>query len=267
MKKSRVERFKDLHRAIAADAESSVENSNLSDFAKRLNEIDSQFEQIKTSQIQETTPERARSHEEQDSAYLQNFLDEVKAYNVKKGYRHHEDTEAHLLEEIRQELEGGEIDYFDEIPKENTVPSDIESFNLVEEETEDLPTETKLFGEGILEDDEEQDDISSAVQELVDEIDEGVEDNFEDDDFDEDLDEVSTQFTFDTEHLDTKSLREELLSQTQTLQHRIVDQEKNIDEMNEKMSRTNRLLNVILSFLIFAIIVIILIIVKQFLQF
>ena len=130
-----------------------------------------------------------------------------------------------------------------------------------------MPTETKLFGEGILEDDEEQDDISSAVQELVDEIDEGVEDNFEDDDFEEDLDEVSTQFTFDTEHLDTKSLREELLSQTQTLQHRIVDQEKNIDEMNEKMSRTNRLLNVILSFLIFAIIVIILIIVKQFLQF
>lgn len=269
MKKSRVERFKDLHREIASDAESSVENSNLSDFAKRLNEIDSQFEQIQTSEKDDSEQAvRARKHAESDSEYLQNFLDEVKAYNVKKGYRHHEDTQTNLLNEIREELRDSEVEYFDHVQEEQDLKDEaVQSVDLnIEEEA--LPTEAKLFGEGILEEAEKPEDISNAVKELVDEIEEGANDfdskiepldSFEEED--------AQDLALDSDDFDDLSLQEELLSQTQTLQHKIIDQERNIDEMSEKMARTNRLLNVILSFLIFAIIVIILIIVKQFLQF
>lgn len=284
MKKSRVKKYESLHQEIAADMESDVKNSDLSRFANRLNQIDDQFEKIHTNELKTESPVRARQHQNQanefvdhsndhyENEYLKDFLSEVKEYNVKKGYRD-EDTRSNLISEIKKEMNADkELEVLDD-DLETIVEelSFVEKNKLTSEEIQEELEKTKVYGQGIYdtqdldlaeEMDAPQDEqtISLAVKELVDDLDDTSYDEHEFDDFEEPF--------ADTDELEDRiAINQELLEQTQTLQHKIIDQEKTIDEMNDKMVRTNRLLNVVLSLILFAIIVVLLLFVKQFLNF
>lgn len=63
---------------------------------------------------------------------------------------------------------------------------------------------------------------------------------------------------------DNDEVTKRLLEQTHTLQIKVIDQEKNIEEISDTMVRTNRLLNVTLSLLMLAIFVVIMLIVSNF---
>ena len=275
MKKSRVKKYESLHQEIAADMESDVKNSDLSRFANRLNQIDDQFEKIHTNELKTESPVRARQHQSEpnefvdqsndgyENEYLKDFLSEVKEYNVKKGYRD-EDTQSNLINEIKKEMNPEEsLDVLDD-DLESIVEelSFVEKSKLTSEEIQQELEKTKVYGQGIydtqdIELPQDEATISLAVKELVDDLDDDT-DSYHD--FDEAFD--------DTDELEGRiSINQELLEQTQTLQHKIIDQEKTIDEMNDKMVRTNRLLNVVLSLILFAIIVVLLLFVKQFLKF
>lgn len=277
MKKSRVKKYESLHQEIAADMESDVKNSDLSRFADRLNQIDDQFEKIHTNEFKEQAPIRARQNKNEnndfvdpvnndyESEYLKDFLNEVKEYNVKKGYRE-EDTRSNLINELKKEMDAEEaLDVLD-----NDLESIVEELNFVEKSkltSEDIQRElekTKVYGQEIADETDEMsiendgETISLAVKELVDEMNDS-----DTDELDEFMDDA---FDEDDNYGQRISINQDLLEQTQTLQHKIIDQEKTIDEMNDKMVRTNRLLNVVLSLILFAIIVVLLLFVKQFLK-
>lgn len=103
--KSRVEKNKELHKKINQTIDENVNSEALSHYANRLNEIDDQFDRMDTpSRIE---PKRAKESTTNldifdtfENEYLKDFLDEVKAYNVEKGYRSSQDTNENILEEL-----------------------------------------------------------------------------------------------------------------------------------------------------------------------
>lgn len=323
--KSRVNKYQDLHEQIALDSESNIENSDLSHFANRLNQIDDQFDKMDVVAREDREPTHARQIEEVqekhsvieeaktepqfdtfESAYLKDFLDEVKEYNVRKGYRDLENTDANILSELNKSSEIAKPFNDDEMttvlhaidPELSTMDADVFIEDEIEEEEvnlDELPNldETIVFksveqsnADTFDEEDELEKTIAMAVQEMVDDEDvsldlsgqdsfDSVEFELEADEFenilseeDDSIFEMQAQLDamedYSDNDFDSDKFRSELLAQTQTLQHKIIDQEQNIDQMNETMVRTNRMLNVVLSLLILAIIVVLLLIVAQF---
>ncbi|AZK44256.1 hypothetical protein [Erysipelothrix piscisicarius] len=322
--KSRVNKYQDLHEQIALDSESNIENSDLSHFANRLNQIDNQFDKMDVVAREDREPTHARQIEEVqeehsideepkvepqfdtfESAYLKDFLDEVKEYNVRKGYRDLENTDANILSELNKSSEIAKPFNDDEMttvlhaidPELSTMDAD----DFIEDETEEdvnldeLPNldETIVFKsvehnsvDAYEAEDELEKTIAMAVQEMVDDEETVVDINnqealsdvefeLDSDEFDNILSEeddsifemqaqLEAMEDYSDSDFDSDKFRSELLAQTQTLQHKIIDQEQNIDQMNETMVRTNRMLNVVLSLLILAIIVVLLLIVAQF---
>ena len=109
--KSRVNRFKYLHEEIDNSIEESTQTKELSSFANRLNKIDDQFVKMEVP-MGVDKPSHARNIQtEEDSIfdtfeneYLKDFLDEVKAYNVEKGYRNVGDTQSNILKELHSDI-------------------------------------------------------------------------------------------------------------------------------------------------------------------
>lgn len=322
--KSRVNKYQDLHEQIALDSESNIENSDLSHFANRLNQIDDQFDKMDVVAREDREPTHARQIEEVqeehsvieeaktepqfdtfESAYLKDFLDEVKEYNVRKGYRDLENTDANILSELNKSSEIAKPFNDDEMttvlhaidPELSTMDADVFIEDEIEEEVnlDELPNldETIVFksveqsnADTFDEEDELEKTIAMAVQEMVDDEDVSLDlsgqDSFDSVEFELDADEFENILSEEDDSIfemqaqldamedysdndfDSDKFRSELLAQTQTLQHKIIDQEQNIDQMNETMVRTNRMLNVVLSLLILAIIVVLLLIVAQF---
>ncbi|AYV34537.1 hypothetical protein PT105_00530 [Erysipelothrix rhusiopathiae] len=322
--KSRVNKYQDLHEQIALDSESNIENSDLSHFANRLNQIDDQFDKMDVVAREDREPTHARQIEEVqeehsvieeaktepqfdtfESAYLKDFLDEVKEYNVRKGYRDLENTDANILSELNKSSEIAKPFNDDEMttvlhaidPELSTMDAEVFIEDEIEEEVnlDELPNldETIVFksveqsnANTFDEEDELEKTIAMAVQEMVDDEDVSLDlsgqDSFDSVEFELDADEFENILSeqddsifemqaqldamedYSDNDFDSDKFRSELLAQTQTLQHKIIDQEQNIDQMNETMVRTNRMLNVVLSLLILAIIVVLLLIVAQF---
>ncbi|WP_323615543.1 hypothetical protein [Erysipelothrix rhusiopathiae] len=322
--KSRVNKYQDLHEQIALDSESNIENSDLSHFANRLNQIDDQFDKMDVVAREDREPTHARQIEEVqeehsvieeaktepqfdtfESAYLKDFLDEVKEYNVRKGYRDLENTDANILSELNKSSEIAKPFNDDEMttvlhaidPELSTMDAEVFIEDEIEEEVnlDELPNldETIVFksveqsnADTFDEEDELEKTIAMAVQEMVDDEDVSLDlsgqDSFDSVEFELDADEFENILSEEDDSIfemqaqldamedysdsdfDSDKFRSELLAQTQTLQHKIIDQEQNIDQMNETMVRTNRMLNVVLSLLILAIIVVLLLIVAQF---
>ncbi len=349
--KTRVSRNAELYNKLSSDTESSVETTGLSHFANRLNAIDDQFGKMDISK-EERNPHRARGIEDTldnkpqssfldrefdtfESAYLKDFLDEVKDYNVKKGYRDEENTSTNIIRDLNLDIDSNKSriisDFSDDANDDATpyVPKNLDSLlsdidpllspNLEGEAVDDVSVsesdeldETRYFeavdhlqrfdhsAESAMEE-----TISMAVQRLADEegfaveSDESVEVIEENLDLEPALEEVVSSspqtssheveealhnalhnaqvrsvdvlespnrsvLLEETQSHDTSNkLTQELFEQTQTLQYKIIDQEKNIEEINETMVRTNRLLNVVLSLLMLAIFVVLMLIVSS----
>lgn len=103
--KSRVARNRDLYERLNQTVDEKIENRDLSSFANRLNSLDTQFEKMDIEESLDYLPSHARSQEEPvfetfENEYLKDFLEEVKEYNVQKGYRSHSDTTSNILNEI-----------------------------------------------------------------------------------------------------------------------------------------------------------------------
>ena len=119
-----------------------------------------------------------------------------------------------------------------------------------EEVVEDVPMTLESYLDEVPEDFSDIEDIDEEL--IVDEeLDLDLDDNF-------DID------SLDVDALTNDAFHRELIEQTQTLQHRIVDQEKHIEDMSDTIVRTNRMLNAVLAILLLAIFVVIVLIAVQF---
>ena len=176
--KSRVEKNKELHKKINQTIDESVNSEALSHYANRLNEIDDQFERMDTPS--RTEPKRAKESTTNldifdtfENEYLKDFLDEVKAYNVEKGYRSSQDTNENILEELN--LIDKEIDpvieteenvFWEEYQHDfiNPVENDLDLSN-----EKDFVLESKLDVEDPISEEEilSEDDITREILKLT----------------------------------------------------------------------------------------------------
>jgi|GEM_PF-6821658 len=128
---SRSKKYEDLHKEIQTDGESNIQSNELSQYANKLNEIDSgNFNRMDESNNQmgsrarvndmnQMTPNQQAVQQppmteqnpyqqqvgqnQQNNDYMNEFISEVKDYNMKQGLRTAEDTQMNILNEIRSQ--------------------------------------------------------------------------------------------------------------------------------------------------------------------
>jgi hypothetical protein len=156
---SRVKKYAQLREELANDNESEIKSEALAPYADRLSKIDTRFQPMENiKNIHSPLHSRNAAYAPVDepvtfeestfnSEYLDQFIEEVKQYNMRKGYRKNEDTKSELLQKVKEKSEPQVI--VEEIQIENEQQHDDEQTismqvqQLVEEddfEEEVLPT-------------------------------------------------------------------------------------------------------------------------------
>lgn len=152
---------------------------NAQDDLHKDNEIDpSIFKKITVSDDEEPyVPERERNvsvmdefeatSEEFRNEYLDDFINEVREYNIKKGNRESEDTQIDILNQLQAVSRPKRSDYIqniDERPEANTQHSEIAAqvMNLIKEEEEDEKNQAEAMVSRFI-----KEPVSPLVEEAV----------------------------------------------------------------------------------------------------
>ena len=114
---SRVKKYAQLREELANDNESEVKSEALAPYADRLSKIDTRYQPmntIKTTHSPLHSRNAAYSPVEEpvtfeestfNNEYLDQFIEEVKQYNMRKGYRKSDDTKKELVLKVKESLE------------------------------------------------------------------------------------------------------------------------------------------------------------------
>lgn len=115
---SRVKKYQSLRNEIEHTREETFVSPALSSYADRLNKINPVLSSVLTQQSEdpyrplhtkrnEAFKESPKQSQEDgfQSHYMHEFLEEVKAYNIDKGYRKNEDTQKNILKPISIETD------------------------------------------------------------------------------------------------------------------------------------------------------------------
>lgn len=257
--KSRVEKNKELHKKINQTIDENVNSEALSHYANRLNEIDDQFDRMDTpSRIE---PKRAKESTTNldifdtfENEYLKDFLDEVKAYNVEKGYRSSQDTNENILEELNlmdkqidPVVETEENVFWEEYQHDFIDPTE-DDLSLSKEKDirldSELEVEEPILEEEIL----SEDDITREILKLTDtdEIDFEFEDEME---FETESD-VLPAINIDEEidlHIDDDETDLGSIENSQTLSIDLEDEDSDQENLDENTVAKYRAINAIVS--------------------
>lgn len=129
---SRVKRYEDLRKQIEDDSigTDTPPEEKLQSYAKRLNEIDpSIFKKVTITEEEPNAPQRERIetsiYDDNDSTmqefrneYLDDFINEVREYNIKKGNRESENTQIDILNRLNSVSRAKRSDYIQNIEED-----------------------------------------------------------------------------------------------------------------------------------------------------
>jgi len=257
--KSRVEKNKELHKKINQTIDENVNSEALSHYANRLNEIDDQFDRMDTpSRIE---PKRAKESTTNldifdtfENEYLKDFLDEVKAYNVEKGYRSSQDTNENILEELNlmdkqidPVVETEENVFWEEYQHDFTDPTE-DDLSLSKEKDirldSELEVEEPILEEEIL----SEDDITREILKLTDtdEIDFEFEDEMEFETKNDVLPAINIDEEIDL-HIDDDETALGSIENSQTLSIDLEDEDSDQENLDENTVAKYRAINAIVS--------------------
>lgn len=146
-KLSRVRKYEDLRKQIENETVGTGElpQEKIQDYAERLNEIDpSIFKKVTISEEDTYTPERERkmtNSYDSDSTmsdfrneYLDDFINEVREYNIKKGNRENENTQIDILNQLNAVSRAKRSDYVQVIADEVNEPINNQTMSLSKEQ-------------------------------------------------------------------------------------------------------------------------------------
>lgn len=257
--KSRVEKNKELHKKINQTIDENVNSEALSHYANRLNEIDDQFDRMDTpSRIE---PKRAKESTTNldifdtfENEYLKDFLDEVKAYNVEKGYRSSQDTNENILEELNlmdkqidPVVETEENVFWEEYQHDFIDPTE-DDLSLSKEKDirldSELEVEEPILEEEIL----SEDDITREILKLTDtdEIDFEFEDEMEFETKNDVLPAINIDEEIDL-HIDDDETALGSIENSQTLSIDLEDEDSDQENLDENTVAKYRAINAIVS--------------------
>lgn len=273
-KLSRVKKYESLRKAIEIDNNiDAAEDSKSSELA--LKSFDSSI--FKKAAIkEETAPKRAKEEKEVEgkesstsdtftNEYLDDFIKEVRDYNIRKGNRQSEDTQVDILYQLNAENRAKRTRYLQEI-------KDKQDDTIIE------PLSDEENGKPVL----SKEDLAKEVQQLL--IDEDVQDStFDEEAQDTDVEELSEKL-MQTQQIDLHqaaalvlpsddekediedsvkpndeedSLHKKLIEKTQQLRVQLDEYEGELSDLSSGVEKNNRILNFILCFLILVLLVII----------
>lgn len=273
-KLSRVKKYEGLRKAIEIDNNiDAAEDSKSSEQA--LKSFDSSI--FKKAAIkEETAPKRAKEEKEVEgkesstsdtftNEYLDDFIKEVRDYNIRKGNRQSEDTQVDILYQLNAENRAKRTRYLQEI-------KDKQDDTVIE------PLSDEENGKPVL----SKEDLAKEVQQLL--IDEDVQDStFDEETQDTDVEELSEKL-MQTQQIDLHqaaalvlpsddekediedsvkpndeedSLHKKLIEETQQLRVQLDEYEGELSDLSSGVEKNNRILNFILCFLILVLLVII----------
>lgn len=272
-KLSRVKKYENLRKAIEIDnnIDSSQDSSE-----QALKSFDSSI--FKKATIKEdTAPKRAKEEKidnnEKNSMndtftneYLDDFIKEVRDYNIRKGNRQSEDTQVDILYQLNAENRAKRTRYLQEI-KDKQDDDILQSLNNEEDlkpvlSKEDLVKEVQQL---LLDDEVENTTLNeelqdSDVEELTDKLMQTQQIDLHQaaalvlpDDEDEE------EVVDDSVNVDAKedSLHKKLIEETQQLRVQLDEYEGELSDLSSGVEKNNRILNFILCFLILVLLVII----------
>ncbi len=111
---SREKKYAQLREELASDNESEIKSDALAPYADRLSRIDSKYKPTDTQKTPHSPlhlrnaayapVEQPVTFEEStfNNDYLDQFIEEVKQYNIRKGYRKDEDTKKELITKLSE---------------------------------------------------------------------------------------------------------------------------------------------------------------------
>ncbi len=221
---SRVKKYQELRNEVENDPEKELVSPALSSYAERLNKVHPHLSKVQAKQgqsgyeaIHKKRLDSFDSMEETDNLahdfnddYMSEFLSEVKAYNIEKGYRKNEDTSKDILRPLKSE---------DDLLKE-----------LAKKQVEDVSNVTENAV---------QESLDITLEEDQDAIRKLIENDFEDIDLEDDINQ--TQSNTDIQ---------QVVEETQKLKLQISEYEKGLIDMNNSVLSSNRLINFLIFVLV-----------------
>ncbi len=289
---SRTKKYQDLRDRLQHDTSAdSLSTNDLSRFEKRLNEIDAQnFSYTENNSQESYSAEHARNLDTQpaveteplhrkkaqpsfdtssfaknendvtfDNDYLDQYIREVKQYNIDQGNAASENTSLNILKQIeRNNSKTPDRPY----PRTNSQTSEIPFLNKKE------PVQTEPIQQPTYQDTEPtqpltKEDIMAEVQSLVNGVDNVqpiqqevketspfVPNNYN-------YENTMGTDTFNARLEADRTTRQQLLNETTQMRAQLDDYEDNLSEFSDKMRHTNTILNIVLVMLIIALAIIV----------
>lgn len=288
---SRYEKYRDLRARMQSDTGSTgYESQDLADFASRLNQIDADnfaapdpfsgdsfsaaharntseassskpLRRTQSSRLNPMNEKPAYSFPEEDTFgqdYLDQYIREVKKYNIEQGNAASENTQMNILSSLTRKQETVPTGPYRR-QSEPTQSEDTADIPFVRKQkdvdTEKIPDSTQDAYQGQA---MTREDIMAEVQNLVNGSGKPAyqipEDNTPD--YRQDRKQGMSEDTFNR-HLEAeRNTRQQLLNETAQMRAQLDDYEDNLSEVTNKMRQTNRILNIVLVVLIIALAVI-----------
>ena len=274
---SRTEKYEDLRNQLQSDVEDDISSKDLSHYEQRLNRISSNnFEAPKNVDFDNHDPIHARRREviseprQQaepspfntnfypsnnntstfNNEYLNEYIKEVKQYNVEQGNAYSTNTDLDILSSLRGERPAPTKPYPDEVkvePKQYVTPFMPASTPNEKTTTMDIPffqnDNDDFIEDGAKTQTLSKEDIAAEVQSLI-----------------RDQDDSTPTFTQNTPVSATRptgtsdiieqTTRQQILNETTQMRAQLDDYEDNLTEVNDRMQKTNNILNIVLIMLI-----------------
>ncbi len=278
---SRTKKYQDLRDRLQHDTSTdSLSTNDLSRFEKRLNEIDSQnFSYTEKNTQDSYNAGHARNHDVKnepevlrrkkveptfdtssfltnendvtfDNDYLDQYIREVKQYNIDQGNAASENTSLNILKQIeRNNSKAPDRPY----PRSTSQTTDIPFVNETKEETKQTSSSVQEYQptQAL-----SKEDIMAEVQSMVNgtstptPVSQPAQDSspFVSDSFD--FDKSMNTDTFNRRLEADRTTRQQLLNETTQMRAQLDDYEDNLSEVSDKMRQTNKILNLVLILLI-----------------
>ncbi|MEG0077564.1 hypothetical protein [Anaerorhabdus sp.] len=262
-KYSRTAKYQELREHLQNDAEGQIDSKDLSQFTERLSKIDnvnlgtrpSHEPILKSNEYLDAQPllEEREEIATFNNEYLDEYIQEVKQYNKDKGRMLNDDTQINILKELRGDKPKATIEEVNSYPTQEPL---INRFTELTEETTDIPflqqdtkmnTQISMELSKMLNEEEYPNDTYVSPSNPIDEDDEDY----------EDYEEVSLPFNLAEKFNREKSERERLMEETSKMKVQLDHYRGNLDQMEERVNNSNRILNFILVILILALLVVI----------
>lgn len=255
-KYSRTKKYEELRNSLQNDAETSISTNELSEFANRLNRIDSNnFESMEEVHIEHDPIHRRREFTFNSEyahtpvvnepnvidGYMDDIYKEVKQYNLENGFLISDNTQQNILRELKGErpsptntvrtTEAPEIPSFTQKPAQPRRVGDTKTLSA-----DDIALRERITSEmnNILNNEPDY----SYINEMDDEPEEDI------------LSSLENTLAFE------KQEREKITHETQQMRAKLDEYEDSLSDISDNAQRTSRILNFILIVLIFAVLVV-----------